>query len=158
HGGADSKGAYLLPANSNGRPDETNRLPVEKILNRLAEIDKDKNKVLILDTTQISADWPLGILDNGFARALDKLNSKIASIPNLVVLSASNVNEQSWVSEEWRQSVFAHFVIQGLKGAAGQGRITALDLHRYVQKSVRDWVRSNRDAVQEPILLPHDKR
>lgn len=161
HAGADMKGAYLLPANSNGWPDEKNRLPLEKVLDRLAQIDREKNKVLVLDATQISADWPLGLLHNGFARELDKLDSKIASIPNLVVLSASDVDQRSWASEEWRQTVFAHFVTEGLKGAAdenGRGRINALDLHNYVHKSVGNWVRSNRDAVQQPVLLPHGEK
>jgi hypothetical protein len=161
HGGADREGAYLLPADSTGRPDKKYRLQLVEVLDRLAQIDKDqkeaKNKVLILDVTQISADWPLGILHNGFARELAKLESKIAGIPNLVVLSASGPDQRSWVSEEWRQTVFAHFVIEGLKGDAkesGRGRITALDLHNYVHKKVANWVRSNRDAVQEPVLLP----
>src|SRR6516165_913578 len=82
-GGADTKGAYLLPANSNGGPDEKNRLRLEKILTDLAKIDSKKNKLLILDATQISADWPLGILHNGFARMLNELESKIEAVPNL---------------------------------------------------------------------------
>jgi hypothetical protein len=161
HGGADPHGAYLLPANSNGRPDEKNRLRLEKILDRLAEINKDKNKVLILDATQVSAHWPLGMLHNGFARELEKLESKIAAIPNLIVLSASEADQRSWVSEEWRQTVFAHFVIEGLKGDADEsrgGRINALNLSKYVQKKVENWVRSNRDASQRPVLLPRGER
>jgi hypothetical protein len=155
HGGSDREGAYLLPADSNGRVDEKNRLRVAKVLDRLSQIKSDKNKVLILDTTQISADWPLGILDNGFARELANLESKISGIPNLVVLSASDADQRSWVSEEWRQTVFAHFVIEGLKGAADpSGRINALNLCNYVQKNVTNWVRSNRNALQQPVLLP----
>jgi hypothetical protein len=157
HGGADPDGAYLLPANSNGRPDEKNRLRMKKVLERLGQIDKTKNKVIIIDATQVSADWPLGILHNGFARQLDLLNDDIAAIPNLIVMSASDVNQRSWVSEEWRQTIFSHYVIEGLKGAAGKesgGRINALDLHKYVQQNVERWVRSNREASQRPVLLP----
>src|SRR5438128_2441002 len=157
HGGADPKGAYLLPADSNGGPDEKNRLGLEKVLDRLAKIDSKKNKLLIVDATQISADWPLGILHNGFARKLDDLNSKIEAIPNLIVMSASDVNQRSWVSEEWRQTVFSHFVIEGLKGEADKDhrkRINALDLHKYVQQNVEPWVRANREASQKPVLLP----
>jgi hypothetical protein len=157
HGGSDREGAYLLPANSNGRPVEKNRLRMSQVFERLSHIDKDKNKVLILDATQISADWPLGILDNGFARKLGDLESKISGIPNLVVLSASDADQRSWVSDEWRQTVFAHFVIEGLKGAADEsrgGRINALNLYNYVQKNVTNWVRSNRNALQQPVMLP----
>jgi len=157
HGGSDREGAYLLPADSNGRSADKNRLRMEQVLDRLSKIDNSKNKVLILDATQISADWPLGILDNGFARELNKLESKIAGIPNLVVLSASDEDQRSWVSEEWRQTVFGHFVIEGLKGEAGEsrgGRINALNLYNYVQKKVTNWVRSNRNALQQPVLLP----
>ena len=157
HGGADPKGAYLLPADSNGGADEKNRLRLEKVLDRLAKIDSKKNKLLIVDATQISADWPLGILHNSFARKLDELNSKIEAIPNLIVMSASDVNQRSWVCEEWRQTVFSHFVIEGLKGAADKDqrkRINALDLHKYVQQNVEPWVRANREASQKPVLLP----
>ena len=34
-----------------------------------------------------------------------------------------------------------------------QTRITVGDLHQFVKGSVRDWVKANRNAVQEPILL-----
>src|SRR5438105_6462469 len=45
-GGADTKGAYLLPADSSGGPDEKNRLRLEKILADLgdpAKINPKKN-------------------------------------------------------------------------------------------------------------------
>src|SRR5207248_11632360 len=81
---------------------------------------------------------------------------QIKRVPNLVVLCSSDVDQLSWTSEEWRQTIFTHFVIEGLKGAASQGRakrISAYELFEYVKQSVREWVWSNRDAVPEPILL-----
>src|SRR5262249_33243268 len=161
HGGADGQGAYLLPADSNGRPEKPNRLRLEEVIDRLGKIDPGKNKLLILDATQISADWPLGILQNGFARQLDLLNDKIAAIPKLAVMSASDINQRSWVSEEWRRTIFAPYVIEGLKGAAdkdGKGVVNALELHQYVQQKVEWWVRSNREASQRPVLLPHGSK
>jgi Mg-chelatase subunit ChlD len=157
HGGADRQGAYLLPHDSNGRDVEKNRLRLSDVLDRLANLPKDRNKVLILDATQITAYWPLGILHNDFARKLEELEPDIARIPNLIVLSASDVDQRSWVSEEWRTTVFSHFLIEGLKGAAdqdGRGRINAGDLYQYVSNRVEQWVGANRDALQQPVLLP----
>src|SRR5262249_13861326 len=62
---------------------------------------------------------------------------------------------------EWRRTIFAHYVIEGLKGAAdkdGKGVVNALELHQYVQQKVEWWVRSNREASQRPGLLPHGSK
>jgi hypothetical protein len=161
HGGVDLEGAYLLPQDSNGRADEKNRLRLTRVLDRLAELPKDKNKLLILDATQVTAYWPLGILHNDFARKLEELEPRIAEIPNLLVFSASGLDQRSWVCEEWGTSVFSHFLIEGLKGAADverRRRINAWDLYSYLSQNVEQWVRANRDALQQPVLLPKDDR
>src|SRR5262249_18012182 len=128
------------------------------ILNRLAKLASARHKVLILDATRITANWQLGMLHNDFARALAALEGRIAEIPNLIVLSASDVDQRSWISEEWRQTAFAHALIEGLRGAAPDrdqdGRISAWELYEYVQGRVATWVESNRGAVQTPVLLP----
>src|SRR5262249_8281003 len=75
---------------------------------------------------------------------------------NLVVLSASDEDQQSWVAEEYRRTIFAHSVLQGLKGADeanNNGIVTAASLSAYVKKNVEKWVRHNRSALQEPVLI-----
>jgi hypothetical protein len=161
HGGVDSQGAYLLTQNAllpnNGEPrDETKeKLRLAEVIDRLARIP-DKNVVLILDATQLDAHWPLGMLHNDFARELDRLNQRIAENPHLIVLSASGPDQRSWVCEEWRQTAFGHYLLEGLKGAATRDhRLNAAALYEYVAEHVSRWARDNRNALQTPVLLPH---
>jgi hypothetical protein len=157
HGGSDSKGAYLLAQDATASDDPPNRLRLRDVIDRLGQLPARKNKLLLLDATQVGANWPLGMLYNDFARELDDLNHRIVRVPNLVVFSASAASQRSWVSPEWRQTIFAHYVIEGLKGAADEtrdGRINALELTQYVRRNVESWVAANRGALQTPVLLP----
>lgn len=155
HGGADAEGPYLLRQDSDYK--DPSKLRLSAVLDVLRDkVPPEKKKVLILDATQVHADWSLGMLQNGFARALNDMSKKIEEIPNLVILSASDADERSWASEELRKTVFTHYVIEGLKGAADEdsnGRVDALELHNYVKRHVSRWARANRDARQTPVLL-----
>ncbi len=161
HGGVDSKGAYLLPHDADPANPAESRLYLEDILARLAQLP-EKKKVLILDATQVTADWSRGMLHNDFARALEKLDEHIAKVPDLIVISASDKDQKSWVSEQWRKTIFGHHVVEGLKGAADDRReggdgnklVTAKELMAYLRKNVERWVRDNRAALQTPVLLP----
>ncbi len=84
------------------------------------------------------------------------LNAEIEKIPNLIVIASSDDDQRSWQSEEWRQTIFGHFLNQGVRGAMGQDhpRITAALLFDYLKTEVGNWSRANRDAEQVPILLP----
>src|SRR5262249_20270174 len=132
------------------------RLRISRILYRLKQLPARKNKVVILDATAVEAQWALGILNNDFAVALERLNDAIAAVPNLVVLSACAAGQRSWASDEWGQRASLHFLNEGLRGAAASenGRIHVLDLYRYVHSEVEGWARANRRAIQTPVLLP----
>src|SRR5262249_13357706 len=125
-------------------------------LRELTGVLQGRTILLILDATQVASSWPLGVLQNDFARQVKELD-EVRANPNLVVLLASDEGQRSWVSEEWRQSIFAHFVIEGLKGAAaqasGKSRVTALDLHHFVLDQVKKWTQVNRDQRQSPVLV-----
>src|SRR5260370_7327249 len=99
------------------------------------------------------------MLHNDFARQLKGLEARIKAIPGLVVLAASGEDQRSWVSEEWRQSGFAHHVLQGLRGAASTGSrgITPQDLFDYVKEKGTHWARHNRGSLQTPLLLGKDQ-
>jgi hypothetical protein len=159
HGGADSQGGYLLPGNATVLDVPENRIRLDAIIQRLGKLPASKHKLLILDCTAISSHWPLGILANDFARELEKLDQQIADVPNLVVLSASAPDQRSWSSPQWRQSIFGHYLNEGLRGAAGDEdgdkRSSVLDLHHYLLANVENWVWSNRQAWQTPVLLPN---
>jgi hypothetical protein len=160
HGGADGTGPYLLPQDANPW-EENKRIRLDDIFRRLEQLDR-KKKVLILDATQPEADWLLGMVHNDFARALrEKFTHRIEEINDLVVLCSSDVDQRSWYSEEYRQTIFAHFVQEGLRGAAdedGNGRITADELADYVSKNVERWAAASRNALQKPFLLGGTER
>ena len=158
HGGSDAEGAYLLAADADADPGRGNRIRLGAVLDRLEGLPAGKNKILILDATQVVAHWPTGLLHNNFARELEALDARIARIPNLVVLSASGPDQRSWTSEDWGQTAFGHYLVEGLNGADGAanaaGRVDVLGLHRFIKGRVERWARANRGAVQTPVLLP----
>jgi hypothetical protein len=165
HGGVDRHGPYLLPQDA-APWDDQKRLSFEQLLGRLEELQKKKKVLLLLDATQVPAQWSLGMLHNDFARALqdEKTKERIDKMERAVVLCSSGVDQRSWVSREYRQTIFTHFVREGLHGAADRptpdglggnndGRIDAWELAQYVARSVKNWVADSRDALQEPFLL-----
>ena len=154
HGAADKSGPFLwMPASDATNITDSQKLPVTEIL---AALPADKQILLIFDATQITSSAPHGFLHNDFARALKSLDEEIAKNKKLVVISSSDDDQRSWVSEEWRQTIFGHFLNQGVRGGAGKEhpRVTAGVLFDYLKKEVSKWVRANRDSEQTPILLP----
>ncbi len=156
HGGADENGPFFLLDDRHGRK----RLQLGEVLDYLkSENLKSKKKLLILDATQVPAHWQLGMLHNDFALELQEMEPQIQAIPDLVVLSASAANQQSWASEERGMTIFGYYILEGLKGAAdldGNIHVTALELHQYVKDQVEAWAYANRLASQTPVLLPND--
>jgi hypothetical protein len=134
---------------------------LDRLLDALAELPSKTPKLLMLDVTSVRAHWPLGELHNDFARALESRAGRIKEINNLVVISSSDKDQSSWTSPEWGQTYFAHFVLEGLKGAADQksekgdsnGRVDALELFHYVQNHVQRWVWQNRERLQTPVMF-----
>jgi len=143
HGGADKDGAYFFLEDARGANPES-ILRLKEVLDRLAELPEQTNKVLILDATQITANWPSGMLVNPFARQLEKEITDRA-IPRLIVLSSSGADQQSLPCQPWQETLFCHYIIEGLNGAADRseeggdnnGRITALELYQYVRKKAK---------------------
>jgi hypothetical protein len=158
HGGADRERGYLYLDDAKG-----GRLRLqEDVIDSLAPITKEQKKkvLLILDATQVNDHWPDGMVHNDFARRLDGLNARIKDQDNLLVLSASGPDQRSWASEEWQQTIFTHFVLEGLKGAADtdhSDNVSALELFEYVRDKAKAWARDNRAALQKPVLLPREE-
>jgi hypothetical protein len=168
HGGADNAGPYLL-FDTTPSKDDKSLLRIGEVLKELKKLPPEKKKLLILAATQIQH-CPRLMIANDFSRKLEGMDGDIKDVSNLVVLSSTDHFQRSWTSNEWRQSAFGHFVQEGLKGAAdlrhsdeggvagdGNGRVTALELYKFVRERVRRWAHDNRDAAQTPVLLPRGK-
>jgi hypothetical protein len=153
HGGSDPTGAYLMPGKMAGPEDQ---LKLADMIASLARLPRDKQKILVVEGAQASANWRLGMMHNDFARQLEELEDDIRKVPNLWVLSAADVDQRCWVSEGLGRTVFSHYLIEALRGKASgvDGQLTLDELHDYVFRNVRDWVWNARRAIQEPVLLP----
>jgi hypothetical protein len=169
HGLACRDGGALVPCLVPQEDDLASRAALyhlDTLLDTLARLPERTRKLLLVDATRVGAHWPLGQLHNDFARALAGQAGRIDSVPNLVVIGSSDADQRSWVSPEWGQTVFAHYVLEGLQGAADQpaekgndnGRVDALELYRYVHTRVERWARHNRARLQTPVLLGGEQR
>jgi hypothetical protein len=100
------------------------------------------------------------MLRNDFVRKLRELESDIKNAgkknnTHFMVLCASDVEQISWASEEWRQTIFGHFVIEGLRGAAqptSLARVTVANLHDYVKMIAEDQVLAAAEACVHEIV------
>jgi hypothetical protein len=168
HGVAVPKDGALSPhlvADDDDLADPKDLIPLDDVLDALGKFPKKTRKLLILDCTSIRAHWPLGMLHNDFARALKgkSFSDRVAAVPNLTVLCASDEDQRSWADLEWGQTAFSHFVVEGLEGkadGAGGGRrnsrVDARELCAYVRDKVEHWAKYNRARRQRPLVLGED--
>ncbi|MCI0681408.1 MAG: hypothetical protein L0Y71_04825 [Gemmataceae bacterium] len=114
---------------------------------------KQCNIVLILDAVPAENHWPLGIFGNQFVAGLRQLEKDLP--PHMYVLCSCAEGQRSWASEELQGTVFGHYVLRGLQGAADQDdrRVTLAELADYVETKVSSWVLGNRDVEQTPVFL-----
>ena len=117
----------------------------------------NKKIVVFLDVGRIDSHWPTGMLHNDFVKRLrEKYDEKIQAMNNVLVVCAVSPDQQGWSTPVWQNSVFSHYVAEGLKGAAaksGNERITARRLFDYVESKVEQWAQLNRARNQKPIML-----
>ncbi|MCI0457972.1 MAG: hypothetical protein L0Z62_13480 [Gemmataceae bacterium] len=154
HGAADETGAYLIPEDADLRDRARSRVPLEKIVDRLARLPGETKKLLVLDATQPAPHWPLALAHNDFARRVESMEQRFKDA-GLLVLCSTEPDQRSWVSEEWGQSIFAHHFLDGLRGAAdldGNDRVMVDELAEFVRTKVEQWARQTRGSLQTPKL------
>src|SRR5262249_33511129 len=83
HGSADEKGVYLVPQDADLKDRTKSRVYLEDIFKQLAALPSGSKKLLILDATQVTASWTLGLFHNDLARQLKGLEEQIKGIPGL---------------------------------------------------------------------------
>ena len=87
----------------------------------------------------------------------DRFQDAVKKVPGLAVIASAGKGNWRGAAPELRLSAFAHFVLEGLAGAADADKddtIDALELFDYVSTSVEQWVRHNRDAPSFPPSTP----
>ena len=157
HGAVDEDETPCLVPPGASSVDSSTWIPVSRLLEAIKaqDIPEDVDKLLILDCARVPVNWRLGQLYNDFAAHLEAAVQE-AGVPRLSLLNAAGPGQVSWTSQEMRGSVFGHYLRQGLAGDAdtdGNRQISLDELYRFVRKHVQAWVRANRSAEQEPLLI-----
>jgi len=135
---------------------ETGRYPLTDLLDQVKQCPAAV-KLLMLDAGHLDADPRLGMLVNEFPRLLaDAVES--TDDPALWVITANGSMETSHTSHAWQQSVFAHYLAEGLRGGADRnddGTVELDELFHFVRSSVVAWVKHQTRGreSQTPMLL-----
>lgn len=149
---------FKVPAKQTSQAGEM--FPVGDILRNLLDAKADR-RILVLDCQRMDSLWQIGVLENNFVAAVQKEIQALAQsvdpkrLDGLYVLASCSEGEVAWPDRQVGRSVFAHFFLEGLSGAADENhddRVTFGELVRYTRDQVRNWSR-NRADVQTPVLL-----
>ncbi len=161
---ADAEGRPCLLPGDAGLDGESSWLPMSLVLERLRDCHTS-HKLLVLDVM-----YPLivprrGLLAADAAGLLRGQLEEATKDGTLFVLCAAAPGQTALTSEELGHTVFAHYVQEGLLGAAdgfldrGQRdqRVTVRELAAFVAARVDRWADMNRAARQTPELFGSGK-
>ena len=137
---------YLAPYDFDASRVDSTGYPMEALGRTIGASLRARWKVLITDACHSGAIAPDAAWLGGSLADLSR---------SLFVLSASRDRESSYEGRRWGggHGAFTYYVIQGLQGAAdetGDGVVTADELGEYVHVSVRNDIRENLHASQNP--------
>jgi|GEM_PF-2260352 len=157
-------GIVIYPADA--RPDEAEAcIPLERLWDFLAELPAAQKKIIVLDLARGPIDWRWGQLvpplstdsKEASGSAPAELRTALSKVPNLAILCSAAPGETSWSSPSLGNSVFAHYLLRALEGAADSDqdrRLTLAEMYDYVSRHVNHWVVQNRDLRgQHPQLF-----
>ena len=155
HGLSSARGPVLLPANASTLAES---VCVESIIKTMADLPAAQHKVLMIDGVHSRSLPALGILHNDFTRQMLRLEALIESVPNLVVIVSSGVDQQSWANPDQGTTVWAASLIDALSGNArdvfNDGWIDLHDVLQWTQKLTETWTKKYVAESQSPLLLP----
>ena len=157
HGVSEGGKAYLLAGDFDVAQPESGRVELAQLFDQLRKCPA-KTKLLLLEAGHTTTDPRLGMLVNEFPHLLAS-ELETFDDPALWVFTASQSLETSHASYSLGQSVFSHFVAEGLKGAADRegntGDVELAELFTFVRDGVTDWVKrqSKGSQTQTPLLL-----
>ncbi len=151
----DAQGqVFLLPADA--RPEDPATWVALADVLRWVEACPARNRLLILDVMRPLADPRLGVLANDTADRVQELLE--AKKPPYFVLTACSRGQVALVWDEMGQSVFGHYLEEGLQGAADrygaaaqEGVVHVSGLAEFVTRRVARWA-ARLEAVQTPFL------
>ena len=142
-------------------------LELSEVLNSLQK-SSASNVLLLIDAGRLGPNWRLGHLSNDLPI---QLRSEIEGqdLGNLHVIVSTDAGQTSWTIDQQRRSVFSHFVLEGLAGAADgwhatessairndattNRRISCSELFCFLSHHIQQWAQHNRGATQSVVWL-----
>ncbi|QGJ69878.1 Hypothetical protein PBC10988_15650 [Planctomycetales bacterium 10988] len=165
HGAIDDQGEPCLVPPGSQPTNSATWLRVRNVLSLLKtpQVPSEFKKLVLFDCNRIRVDPDLGLVYNDFAEQLIDVVEE-SGVPNLAVINSVSPGQAAWDSPDLRASVFGFFTQQALQGACDLASemgnedqsVSVAEIYRFLRHHVSQWVRKNRQDIQEPMLLPSD--
>jgi len=130
--------------------DKTNLIGTGISLQDFAQQVKDhvgaQRVVLLMDACHSGA--AVGV--KGLFKELNIDAQDVAQGTGQLVICSSGGNQSSWESKRYKNGVFTHYLMEGLRHENNQGKLA--DVFDFMKKNVADEVREDRGAKQTPAL------
>ncbi len=149
HGIAHDGQAYLLPTDARYVALTDTGIDLGRV-KKVMQQSAARARVLIIDACHSGA--RLG--KTSLAMSREFVRHVFQEAEGIAVIASCKQEQLSWEWPEKQQSVFTHYLLEGLKGAADyedKGFVTIVDIHRYVTDNVRAWA-AEHNRVQTPTL------
>ncbi len=147
-----SRKAYLVPVDADPRALEISGYPLSLMYKNLKQVPA-KSVTVMLDAC-FSGDSSNGMLIKSASPLVVPTAPEIKA-GNFAVLTASSGTQLASWDDAKGHGIFTSHMVEGMKGAAdadGDKKITAGELHKYVQNRVRKAARRNHGRDQMPAL------
>jgi predicted MPP superfamily phosphohydrolase len=149
HGIARDGQAYLLPSDTSYSAVADTAINLERV-KQIVRDSPARAKVMILDACHAGAQ----IGKAAPQMTEDFIRHVFEEAEGLAILASCKHRQVSWEWPAQGQSVFTHYLLEGVSGAADfdrKGFVTVNDISRYVTDKVKTWAAS-KDRVQTPTL------
>jgi hypothetical protein len=149
HGCVEAGEAYLVPCDARLSNLADTAIPVARVKEIMAA-SAARARVILLDACHSGA--RIGKADERMTAEF--MERVFARAEGTAILASCQQGQISYEWEEAGRSVFSHYLLEGLAGAAdldGKGFVTVQDLNRYVADQVTAWA-VERGRAQAPTL------
>lgn len=130
HGYELSQDVFLMPTDGDWQLVRTRGMAFDRLLEPLRK-SKAKTKLLVLDACREIPDRTK--VDSASADLA--IQKRVKSVQDLTTLVSCSAGEKSWQSATLEQSVFTHFILQGLRSDLSRNGMPAA-----VLKESREWM------------------
>jgi len=149
HGAVEAGEAYLIPCDARLTNLADTAIPLRRVKEIMAQ-SKAQAKVILLDACHSGAR-----IGKAEAQMSPEFMQRVfVEAEGLAILASCHQGQVSYEWEQAGQSVFTHYLLEGLVGAADfdhKGFITVQDINRYVADQVKVWA-MHRGRSQSPTL------